>query len=411
MYLNDNVFILKTINTMNTCHISLTNTNKVVLCSKEDFDILSRKKWYLCGNYIKMTDDDIRMHRYVYIQLMGNTIPNGMVVDHINRNTLDNRRENLRSIYASQNTQNKSKKNGSSSKYYGVSLLKTQKYRARIRFDNKVISLGNYITEIEAAKAYDLFLTHHPQRGTEMQLCHPMNFPENLDMYLKMEPLILKSKKSKMKNHGQISTYNKENKDSLNKENKGSLNKDEEFVLTQGEKLDESTIRVILTNMPEKIALIDKEDYEKLKKYKFTGSVNGISVNINGVTRLIHRVIMNVNDSSVYIDHINNDRFDNRKTNLRCSNAKLNSQNKKKQQNLSSKFLGVSKKKITSKGIYWQSHVRNGKTRFVTCDYNEEYVARKRDLYIIKNMPNSHMKFNFIWTKEEIENWSNKLHI
>lgn len=39
----------------------------------------------------------------------------------------------------------------------------------------------------------------------------------------------------------------------------------------------------------------------------------------------------------------------------------------------------------------------------------EKYAARFRDLYIITNMSDSHLKLNFKWTSEEIKIWSEKL--
>jgi hypothetical protein len=41
----------------------------------------------------------------------------------------------------------------------------------------------------------------------------------------------------------------------------------------------------------------------------------------------------------------------------------------------------------------------------------EEDAARYRDLYIIKNIPNSTFKMNFTWTPAEEEEWAKKLNL
>lgn len=80
-------------------------------------------------------------------------------IDHINRNPLDNRIENLRPATASQNKRNRQSKKNSTSNYVGVSWCKPlSKWQAFIRqagTDNKNLFLGYFIDEIEAAKAYN----------------------------------------------------------------------------------------------------------------------------------------------------------------------------------------------------------------------------------------------------------------
>ncbi len=81
-------------------------------------------------------------------------VPNGIIVDHINGDTLDNRKSNLRVVTKSQNAQNSRKPvraKGTTSKYKGVNWDKTRNcWRASIQ-----MSLGRFSSELEAAKAYD----------------------------------------------------------------------------------------------------------------------------------------------------------------------------------------------------------------------------------------------------------------
>lgn len=80
-----------------------------------------------------------------------------MVVDHINGDGLDNRRENLRLCLPSENMKNRLKDEAKnfSSKFKGVSVYKRPSWQARIRVDRTTIFLGYFDSEIAAALAYD----------------------------------------------------------------------------------------------------------------------------------------------------------------------------------------------------------------------------------------------------------------
>lgn len=84
-------------------------------------------------------------------------VPKGMMVDHINHDSMDNRRANLRAATTSQNSYNRKKLSRQcSSKYKGVWWHKSSlKWQARIIFEKKRIHLGTFKNEIDAAKAYD----------------------------------------------------------------------------------------------------------------------------------------------------------------------------------------------------------------------------------------------------------------
>jgi hypothetical protein len=79
----------------------------------------------------------------------------GMFWDHINRNGLDCRRENMRISTYSQNNANRRINTKNTSGYRGVRETKEGKWRAEIKVNSKKISLGSYWDIIEAAKAYD----------------------------------------------------------------------------------------------------------------------------------------------------------------------------------------------------------------------------------------------------------------
>ena len=77
-------------------------------------------------------------------------------IDHIDKNKLNNKIENIREATHSQNNSNKFSAKNSSSKYIGVSWRKrNKKWRASISSNYKRKFLGLFNCEIEAAKAYD----------------------------------------------------------------------------------------------------------------------------------------------------------------------------------------------------------------------------------------------------------------
>ena len=92
-----------------------------------------------------------------YMHRMLHETPEGMMIDHINHDGMDNRRANLRAATRSQNLYNRKKWSGTySSKFKGVTWHKgKRKWQARIGFQNKRVHLGFFTDEIEAAKAYD----------------------------------------------------------------------------------------------------------------------------------------------------------------------------------------------------------------------------------------------------------------
>ncbi|WP_061576552.1 HNH endonuclease [Bacillus licheniformis] len=137
--------------------IILTNGG-VCLVDEEDFYYLSKFKWHKRKSdgyvartvYDKGTFKTIRMHREILKP------PPELVVDHINRDKLDNRRENLRIATRSQNTANSIKPSTNKSGYKGVHYRKDQrKWRACIRVNQKNISLGQYDDPEKAARAYN----------------------------------------------------------------------------------------------------------------------------------------------------------------------------------------------------------------------------------------------------------------
>ena len=80
----------------------------------------------------------------------------GQMIDHINGDTLDNRKENLRFATYSQNLANSKIRKDNTSGYKGVRWHKRDKiWMAYIRYQNKHIHLGSYKDKKETALAYN----------------------------------------------------------------------------------------------------------------------------------------------------------------------------------------------------------------------------------------------------------------
>ena len=96
--------------------IKLTNSNKIIKVDDEDYPVLSRLKWYESDSGYAITDSPVK-HIKMHKLLVG-PIPNRSVVDHINRDKLDNRKENLRVVSQRDNVMNSDKFDNSKYFYY-----------------------------------------------------------------------------------------------------------------------------------------------------------------------------------------------------------------------------------------------------------------------------------------------------
>ena len=99
-------------------------------------------------------------------------------------------------------------------------------------------------------------------------------------------------------------------------------------------------------------AIVDNNDFDYLNQYKWhaafdkrSGKYYCIRSQYNKITKKddtirMHRLIMNC-PKGLQIDHINHNRLDNRKNNLRIVNNSQNQMNRKINKNKTSKYKGV----------------------------------------------------------------------
>lgn len=123
-----------------------------------------------------------------------------------------------------------------------------------------------------------------------------------------------------------------------------------------------------------KIALIDDEDFEEINKYRWCYSNNGYAVrNKNGKIILMHNIIM----KDKLIDHIDGNKLNNQKSNLRKCTNQQNQMNRKKSKNCTSRFKGVYFNKKSNK---WMSRlILNKETIFLGEFKTEEDSAKAYD--------------------------------
>jgi hypothetical protein len=89
--------------------------------------------------------------------------PGDPPIDHRNHDGLDNRRQNLRPCTYGQNQVNSKPRNGRRFKgvYRHSPHWRKKRFQAHITVANKRISLGYFLTEREAARAYDIAARKH----------------------------------------------------------------------------------------------------------------------------------------------------------------------------------------------------------------------------------------------------------
>lgn len=127
----------------------------------------------------------IYMHRVIM------NCPDGMQVDHIDRDTLNNQKSNLRICSNSENQANQMIPHGT---FRGIKKRKNGNYTARLIYETKQINLGTYKTPIEAAMRYDAAAVYCYREFAVI------NFPEFKEEYLKQAEKLDNQEKEKEDN-------------------------------------------------------------------------------------------------------------------------------------------------------------------------------------------------------------------
>jgi len=136
--------------------IKLTRGYETIV-DAEDYEELNKHKWYCCSRgyarrhiYKNQKGGSLFMHRIV------NQTPEGLQTDHIDRDKLNNRKSNLRTVTHQQNAMNQTSYKNSTSIYKGVWWDKQRNgWQAQIGHNGKHTCLGIFSNECDAARAYD----------------------------------------------------------------------------------------------------------------------------------------------------------------------------------------------------------------------------------------------------------------
>lgn len=143
----------------------MVGSNLFAVIDKMDADLVKSFRWiptkkpngrvYARAYFRKSTNayTTIAMHRLI----LGLKNGDKSIVDHINHDTLDNRRKNLRVCTPSENVTNRRSFDVSkTSKYRGVSWKKRdKKWDVKVTKNGKHFRMGAFEIEIEAALAYN----------------------------------------------------------------------------------------------------------------------------------------------------------------------------------------------------------------------------------------------------------------
>ena len=157
-------------------------------------------------------------------------------------------------------------------------------------------------------------------------------------------------------------------------------------------------MKIIYTKKKEEI-YVDDEDYEWLSKHKWCLSSNGYALRTikhNGKRKKLrmHRLIMNLSDQKVFVDHINGNKLDNTRSNLRlCTNAE-NTRNRGANKNNISGIKGLCYDKRFNR---WKAQISlNGKDhkKYFYCNKHGEELAKVKAIQWLEEIrPTLHGEF------------------
>jgi hypothetical protein len=343
------------------------------LISNEDYERVMKYKWSCTittrknGDEYKKVSATINKKSILLSHfIIGKPKDNKFIIDHININPLDNRRENLRESSRSQNSQNKKKliTETTTSEYIGVSFDKVNnKWFCASSGKN----LGRFDSEIDAAKMHDKYVLvvygEHASTNNLVKYEDVVNLtledikptknrdlPKNIwkmngDKFVaKIE---YKTKRFKSKSFTTLI----EAENSLaefKKEIELLKKKDEEEHYKQDITRNDDGYAIInIYNKKKEIiglTIVDDNKWYELSKIKwYLKNFNYIWGEIDGRKITLHRYLMNPKDDEL-VDHINNIPYDNRIENLRIVTSAQNAynRNKNKNKNSTSIYKGVS---------------------------------------------------------------------
>jgi hypothetical protein len=361
------------------------------LCDELDHGYLMQFKWSLNKGYPQATSDakTISMHQVVYgpLQHANN------VIDHIDGVRTNCTRQNLREVSKSTNAQNRSVHKNH---FVGVQPRPTKKRMTWTSMLGRE-HLGSCTSEDSAAYAYnvrawELFGPHASVNDVQK----PDNFESSRIVRQRKIKNVrpLDNGKFSVTVHGQfVGSFATETEAAV-----AAIAKETEMVTLKdaARQRQQSVARsvpitrnnsgqaVIRTRKGEEI-LVDAERWHELNQFSWHISPDGYAAARNTTSdkaMLMHRHVMDdlLKDSREVIDHVDGNRVNNQRINLRVADFKLNAHNVKKRANTTSQYIGVSKSNTK-----WLAHMKHdGKYTWLGRYDSEVVAAFARDCYAIK---------------------------
>lgn len=382
---------------INNYKIPLRDKDKKIIgytkVSECDFKILNKLKWHKNkSGYAKGNTNPSLIHRYIYQEIMKIDLTTKNIIDHINSDKLDNRRENLRIVNHTENARNKNKQENVTSKYICVHLnTKINKWISKIKINENVLR-ASYEKEEHAAHQYNLWCIEYKLVTAKLNIVSdesildfelyilPVKNGDNLSKGITM---VSKNKyrlmiyRNATKEHiGYFETVEESNKIRLEKlKEYEEINLKNHYQTPIKRNKDNQCIIELFDKNKTKTGetIVDEDIYYELIKYTWRLSHGYI---INDTCGRLHRHILNYSGEDV-VDHINSDKLDNRKSNLRIVTQQQNTMNKSSKKNGSSKYIGVRFHKKSNK---WEANIYvNNKNKYLGLYETEIEAAKARD--------------------------------
>jgi len=144
----------------------ITSKGHVITVDDDDYELLNTFKWHIDADgyfqahtpMVNGKRKHVKIHRFI------TNAPTGMVVDHINHDKSDNRKANLRVCTHTENVRNmqtRKQLNGIKGVYFTPNEKRKKKYLVCIRVDGRQKNIGRFLTQEEAANAYDIAAKLH----------------------------------------------------------------------------------------------------------------------------------------------------------------------------------------------------------------------------------------------------------
>lgn len=170
----------------------------------------------------------------------------------------------------------------------------------------------------------------------------------------------------------------------------------------------------VINTKNEGFFLIDKEDLDVIKKHSWyikdsSDNKGYVSAKINGKTVKLHRYILNVTDRKMIVDHIDRDKMNNRKNNLRIVTSTVNNTNASFSKNNTSGRTGVKYVNLKGKSPRWDANVTvNGKR--LTKSFSISKYGDEAFNLAVKQREQWEIEYNITTEKERSETIETTIH-